>query len=636
MRALLCVRLRRLLYLPLSARPSSSSSSSSGGTHEIPTLYSFLQPSIFAPRPRPQPPPPPPPPPAPGPAPKSLPVADAAAVEESLLTAAVEGRSDDAWLAFKSLAAASLSPSPPAAAALVSHLVADNHRLGLKRAFAAVVFLLEKSPHASPLPEAALEALFSSLAASGSAAPALALARALLGCGRRLPAFSAWGLPLIELTRADTGSFAAFLKVFEEACKLMAEEKSPSVVAVMRPDLAACNAVLDGCCRRLGSVTDAEKVLEIMSAVGVSPDVESFGHLAFFPAALSQFHQSYFAVEERRVGDGNPFDEECYTEVAQCFVDNGRIRELAQLIFQAQEIESTHQLLVVDDSVGFGVVNACVGLGLLNKAHRILDEMTAQGASVGLAIYSPILKAYCKEQKTAEAAQLVAEINAAGLQLDAGSYDALIDASMTAHDFQSAFALFKDMREARLPDLRTSYLTIMTGLTENNRPELMASFLDAVVDDPRIEIATHDWNSIIHAFCKVGRLEDARRTYRRMLFLLYEPNNQTYLSLINGYLSAEKYFYVLILWTEVRRKGADFNHELIDAFLHALVKGGFFDMAMQVIEKAQESKIFVDKWRHKQAFMETHKKLKVAKLRKRNFRKMEALIAFKNWAGLNS
>ena len=222
------------------------------------------------------------------------------------------------------------------------------------------------------------------------------------------------------------------------------------------------------------------------------------------------------------------------------------------------------------------------------------------------------------------------------LQLDAGSYDALIDASMTAHDFQSAFALFKDMREARLPDLRTSYLTIMTGLTENNRPELMASFLDAVVDDPRIEIATHDWNSIIHAFCKVGRLEDARRTYRRMLFLLYEPNNQTYLSLINGYLSAEKYFNVLILWTEVRRKGADFNHELIDAFLHALVKGGFFDMAMQVIEKAQELKIFVDKWRHKQAFMETHKKLKVAKLRKRNFRKMEALIAFKNWAGLNS
>lgn len=184
---------------------------------------------------------------------------------------------------------------------------------------------------------------------------------------------------------------------------------------------------------------------------------------------------------------------------------------------------------------------------------------------------------------------------------------------------------------------------MMTGLTENHRPELMAAFLDEIVEDPRVEVGTHDWNSIIHAFCKVGRLEDARRTFRRMIFLQFEPNDQTYLSLINGYASAEKYFSVLMLWNEVKRrisidgeKGVKFDHNLVDAFLYALVKGGFFDAVMQVVEKSQEMKIFVDKWRYKQAFMEAHKKLKVSKVRKRNFRKMEALIAFKNWAGLNA
>jgi hypothetical protein len=51
---------------------------------------------------------------------------------------------------------------------------------------------------------------------------------------------------------------------------------------------------------------------------------------------------------------------------------------------------------------------------------------------------------YCKEQKTAEAAELVAEISAAAaLQLDAGSSDALSDASVAAHDFKSAFASFQ-------------------------------------------------------------------------------------------------------------------------------------------------------------------------------------------------
>jgi len=271
MRALL--RLRRRLPLPLAARVSSSSS--------------FLQHSVFAPRPRPQPPPPPPTP-AHGTAPrKTLPVAEAAALESDLLAAVAADRSDDAWIAFKSLAASSSPPSPRAAAALVSHLAgaaAAHQRLGLKRAFAAAVFLLEKSPHAAPVPEPALGALFSALAAAGSAAPALALARAMLRCGRRLPAFSVWGHPLIEVTRDDAGAFAAFLKVFDEACKLVVEEKAPAEAAAMRPDLAACNAVLAGCCRRLGSVADAERVLETMSAVGVSPNVESFGSLAFLYA----------------------------------------------------------------------------------------------------------------------------------------------------------------------------------------------------------------------------------------------------------------------------------------------------------------------------------------------------------------
>ncbi|KAL6513721.1 hypothetical protein OROHE_019581 [Orobanche hederae] len=67
-----------------------------------------------------------------------------------------------------------------------------------------------------------------------------------------------------------------------------------------------------------------------------------------------------------------------------------------------------------------------------------------------------------------------------------------------------------------------------------------------------------------------------------------------------------------------------------------VVKGGFFDAVMQVVEKSREMKIFIDKWRYKQAFMEKHKKLRVSSLRKRNLRKVEAFITFKNWAGLST
>ncbi|XP_039137288.1 pentatricopeptide repeat-containing protein At1g69290 [Dioscorea cayenensis subsp. rotundata] len=636
---------------------------------EVPVLYSFLQPTIFAPaKPRPSPPLPPPQAPSPSPSPSPSP-ADISTLQSQLQLSLSSGDLDLAWRSFKSLAA--LSPALPSnlSNSLISCLSSPPlHLPHLKRALAATLHLLSHSPHS--LSSHSLLSLFSSLSSAPSPAPALTLARSLLQ-NRFFAPFSIWGPFLLPIVKTPHW-FPPFLKLFEESCKLALQERANE----MKPDLASCNDVLDGCCRVTGSVSDAERVLEIISSLGLSLDERSFGLLAylyaskgletkiveldclmtalgfmnkkmsFFRSLISGYVKSgdfdsvskvlLRALKEKNGGNDCVLDEDGYKEVVKGFVENERFKDLAALIIETQEVESHMEMVGIESSVGFGIVNACVVLGWLEKAHNLLDEMSAQGAAVGIGVYSSILKAYCKEQRTAEAAQLVTEISAAGLQLDVGSFDALIDSSMTAQDFQSAFSLFRDMREARLPELKMSYLTIMTGLMENHRPELMAAFLDSVIDDPRVEVATHDWNSIIHAFCKVGRLEDARRTYRRIVFLRFEPNQQTFLSLINGYVSTEKFFSVLLLWTDVRRKGMKLDHDLLDAFLYALVKGGFFDAAMQVVEKAQELKIFIDKWRHKQAFMEKHKKLKVAKLRKRNFRKMEALIAFKNWAGLNA
>lgn len=541
----------------------------------------------------------------------------------------------------------------------------------MKRAFASTVYLIEKNPELVDF--GSVIALLNSMKCADTPAPAFALIKSMFK-NRFFVPFGMWGNVLVEISR-KSGRFVSFLRVFEETCRLALDEK----LECMKPDLVACNAALQGCCRNLESVTDAEKVVETMSVLGIRPDESSFGPLGYLYALkglvdkiseleclmdgfglkdksvfYSNLISGYVKVGNlrsvtetilrcRREGDGGGVDlaEETYSEVAEGFLKNGGIKELASLIIESQKLETVGT--AIDRSIGYGVINACVTLGQSDKAHSILDEMNVLGGSVGLGAYVPILKAYSKEGRTAEATQLVMDISNSGLCLDKGSYDTLIEASMSCQDFQSAFTLFRDMRDERAQDLKGSYLTIMTGLVENHRPELMAAFLDEVVEDPRIEVGTHDWNSIIHAFCKAGRLEDARRTFRRMVFLQFEPNSQTYLSLINGCVTAEKYFNVLLLWNEARRKvspetgkGLKFDHSLVDAFLYAMVKGGFFDAAMQVVEKAQEVKVFVDKWRYKQAFMETHKKLRVNKLRKRNMKKMEALIAFKNWAGLNS
>ncbi|CAK7326204.1 unnamed protein product [Dovyalis caffra] len=640
-------------------------------TPETPSLYSFLQPTIFALKRKNLPS-------TTNPTinnstqtPKTLTQDHLTNLESALHKSLITNNTDEAWTSFKSLTTNSTFPSKSLTNTLITHLSSLNDRLSLKRAFASIVYVIAKNPKS--LDFETVQLFLGSMVRANTAAPAFALIKCMFKNRFFMP-FGLWGDFLVEISRKND-KVIAFLKIFEESCRIAIDEK----LDFMKPDLAACNVALEWCCCELESVSEAEKVIETMSVLGVRPDELSFGFLAYLYALkglkdkiieleslmggfgfsnkrlffgnliggyvksgnLEAVSETILCSLRKQGGEDVNFSEETYCQVVKGFMKDGSIKGLANLIIEAQKLES--ETIVADKSTGFGIISACVNLGLSDKAHSIVDEMDAQGGSVGLGVFVPILKAYCKEYRTAEATQLVMDISNSGLQLDEGSYNALIEASMTSQDFQSAFTLFRDMREARIPDLKASYLTIMTGLMENQRPELMAAFLDEVVEDPRVEVKSHDWNSIIHAFCKAGRLEDAKRTFRRMTFLQFEPNDQTYLSLINGYVSAEKYFGVLMLWNEVKRKvspdkekGIKFDHSLVDAFLFALVKGGFFDVVMQVVEKSQEMKIFVDKWRYKQAFMESHKKLKVSKLRKRSFRKMEALIAFKNWAGLNA
>ncbi|KAB1994327.1 hypothetical protein ES319_D13G092000v1 [Gossypium barbadense] len=604
-------------------RPFSSSAAT-----DIPTLYSFLQPSIFALKPNDQ-----------SKQPqdstnsqtKTLTEEQKTTLQTTLEKSLLTHNTDEAWKSFKSLTICCTFPNKPLTNSLITHLSSLQDTQNLKRAFASVIFVIEKDPKL--LSFETVTTLLSSMNFANTAAPAFALIKCMFK-NRYFVPFGLWGNMLVDVSR-KSGSLVAFLRVFEECCRIAIDEK----LNYMKPDLAACNAALECCCCELESVSDAEKVVATMSVLGVWPDESSFGFLSylfalkglekkideleklmvefgfsnkrvFFNSLIGGYVKSgkidsvsTTVLRSLREGNGKEwiFSDETHCEVVKGYLQNGAMKSLASLIIEAQKLESP--MLEVDKSFGYGIISACINLGLADKAHSILDEMNAQSGSVGLGVYVPILKAYSKEHRTAEATQLVMDIGNSGLQLDAGMYDMLIEVSMTSQDFQSAFTLFRDMRDARILDLKGSYLTIMTGLMENQRPELMAAFLDEVVEDPRIEVKTHDWNSIIHAFCKAGRLEDARRTFRRMTFLQFEPNDQTYLSLINGYVTAEKYFSVLMLWNEIKRKfsggkekGINFDHNLVDAFLYALVKGGFFDAVMQVVEKSQEMKIFVDKW----------------------------------------
>ncbi|CAN7080908.1 unnamed protein product [Brassica oleracea var. botrytis] len=99
-----------------------------------------------------------------------------------------------------------------------------------------------------------------------AASPALALVECMFK-NRFFVPFDLWGGLVIDICR-ENGTLASFLKVFKESCRLSTDEK----LDYMRPDLHACNAALEACCRQMESLSDVESVIESMSMIGVKPD----------------------------------------------------------------------------------------------------------------------------------------------------------------------------------------------------------------------------------------------------------------------------------------------------------------------------------------------------------------------------
>ncbi|XVF03194.1 hypothetical protein REPUB_Repub04eG0240500 [Reevesia pubescens] len=245
-------------------RPFSSSS-----TSEIPTLYSFLQPSVFALKPNQNQD-------STNSQTKTLTKDQKTTLETTLEKSLITQNTDEAWKSFRALTNSSTFPNKPLTNSLITHLSSLKDTHNLKRAFASVVFVIEKDPKL--LSFETVITLLSSMNFANTAAPAFALIKCLFKNRYFIP-FGLWGDLLLDISRKN-GSFVPFLKVFEECCRIAIDEK----LNYMKPDLAACNAALECCCYELKSVSDAEKVVETMSVLGVRPDELSFGFLSYLYA----------------------------------------------------------------------------------------------------------------------------------------------------------------------------------------------------------------------------------------------------------------------------------------------------------------------------------------------------------------
>ncbi|KAK7336776.1 hypothetical protein VNO77_17324 [Canavalia gladiata] len=333
--------------------------------------------------------------------------------------------------------------------------------------------------------------------------------------------------------------------------------------------------------------------------------------------------------------------ETIYVKLVKAFLEAGNTKDLAVFLLKAEREDSPFSN---DNSALVHVINSCISLGWLDQAHDLLDEMRLAGIRTGSSVYASLLKAYCRANRAADVTSLLRDARKAGIQLDSSSYEAMIQSRVIQQDTQGALQLFKEKKEARIPKVTQQNSGMLAkSEAETDEAGLMTKLLQEIKGGESVDYGVHDWNNIIHFFCKKRLMQDAEKALKKMRSLGHSPNAQTFHSMVTGYAAiGGKYQEVTELWGEMKALASSipmkFDQELLDSVLYTFVRGGFFVRANEVVAMMEKGNMFVDKYKYRMLFLKYHKTLYKGKGPKfqteSQLKKREAALAFKRWIGL--
>ncbi|MBA0583287.1 pentatricopeptide repeat-containing protein At1g03100, mitochondrial [Gossypium raimondii] len=333
--------------------------------------------------------------------------------------------------------------------------------------------------------------------------------------------------------------------------------------------------------------------------------------------------------------------EKIYVKLVKAFLEAGKLKDLARFLIKAEKEDSP---VSNDDSALVHVIKSCISLGWLDQAHDLLDEMRFAGVRTGSSVYASLLKAYCKANRLQEVTSLLRDAQKAGIQLDSSCYDTLIQSQVLRQDTQGALDLFKEMKEAKIPrGGNPEFEQLVEGCAGNAEAGLMAKLLREIREGQKLDSGVHDWNNVIHFFCKKRLMADAEKALAKMRSLGHTPNAQTFHSMVTGYAAiGGKYIEVTELWGEMKSLASSatmkFDQELLDSLLYTFVRGGFFIRANEVVDMMEKGNMFIDKYKYRTLYLKYHKTLYKGKTPKfqteSQLKKREAALSFKKWIGL--
>lgn len=254
------------------------------------------------------------------------------------------------------------------------------------------------------------------------------------------------------------------------------------------------------------------------------------------------------------------------------YKSHGNLPELSKLLF-----------LLGGSRLCADVIDACVGIGWLEAAHDILDDMDSAGHPMELATYRNVLYGYHKSKMLRNAEVLLRQMTKAGLVTDPSNEIMVLPETEE-----------EDSKNTELRDLLVQ--EINAGEQQRKVPSML-----------------YELNSSLYYFCKAKMQGDALITYRKIPKMKISPTRQIFWILIDMYSSLRMYREITVVWGDIKRNMASRNLEVTQDLLEKLVvnflRGGYFERVMEVISYMKENDMYNDLTMYKNEYLKLHKNL---------------------------
>ncbi|AQK80077.1 Pentatricopeptide repeat-containing protein mitochondrial [Zea mays] len=216
-----------------------------------------------------------------------------------------------------------------------------------------------------------------------------------------------------------------------------------------------------------------------------------------------------------------------FNALLHSLVSARRLR-LAAALFRA----APTKLYITPNLVSCNILlKGLVGIGDLNSALKVLDEMIGWGIVPDVVTYTTVLTAYCAKGDLEGAQQLFDDIIASGRRPDATMYTVLIDGYCHHRKLQDAARIMDEMGAAGVQPNEVTYSVVIEACCKERKStearDLTREMLGAgyVPDTPLCA-------KVVDVLCQDGKAGEANEMWRQMVKKSVPPDNTVVSTLI--------------------------------------------------------------------------------------------------------